>query len=199
MNKVSQIEALLFVAGDEGLTLTDLAAATDFDRSAIQGLLTELTQRYQQDEGALSLRQDRDRYCLVTKAEYGQTVNRLLALPNNDKLTQPQLETLVIMAYQQPITRVEVDQIRGVRSAGTIQKLIYYQLVEAVGRREEIGRPIEYATTPEFLDYFGLENLSDLPALPDLAEIKHLDEELTDQDLFTAKQVPQSIQDMEPE
>ncbi|CAH1852328.1 SMC-Scp complex subunit ScpB [Convivina intestini] len=189
MNNLSQLEALLFVAGDEGLSMNDLAQATGFDRAAMPHLLEQLEQRYNQVESGLSLRLDQERYVLVTKPALGPVVNRLFISPVNDKLTQPQLETLVIIAYQQPATRVEIEQIRGVSSAGTLQKLLLYRLIAVGGRRDEIGRPLEYVTTPEFLDYFGLENLADLPDLPDITELNLADSQLDPQDLFQASAV----------
>ncbi|GAP02589.1 segregation and condensation protein B [Fructobacillus pseudoficulneus] len=169
--KISQIEALLFVAGEDGLTAAELAKITGFDKGAIPGLIDKLATHLIEVDSPLTLRSSDDRYVIVTKPEFGKLVSAYFDLPVNTKLTQPQLETLVIIAYQQPITRVEIDQIRGVRSAGTIQKLLLHQLIEAVGRKEEIGRPILYGTTADFLDYFGLKSLEELPELPDINDL----------------------------
>ncbi|CAK8054019.1 SMC-Scp complex subunit ScpB [Eupransor demetentiae] len=184
MSNTSQIEALLFVAGDEGLTLAEIAQITGFDQAALPPLLEELTQQYQNSDSALMVRQDKRRYSLVTKPDFGPLLRRFFDLPVSDHLTQPQLETLVIIAYQQPITRVAIDQIRGVRSAGTIQKLLLHHLIEAVGRLDEVGRPILYGTTADFLDYFGLKDLEELPELPDIEQADLDQEELAEADLF---------------
>lgn len=184
MNAISQIEALLFVAGGDGLSAAELAKLTDYDKGAIPGLVDELWQKLNENDGPLTTRSADGRYVLVTKPAYGKLVSSYFDLPVNSKLTQPQLETLVIIAYEQPITRVEIDQIRGVRSAGTIQKLQLHQLIEAVGRKEEIGRPILYGTTTDFLDYFGLGSLADLPELPDIRDVILSDEQRSELALF---------------
>ncbi|USS92235.1 SMC-Scp complex subunit ScpB [Fructobacillus americanaquae] len=174
--KISQIEALFFVAGEDGLSIPELAKVTGFDKGALPALLDELATHLIQINSPLMLRTSDGRYVMVTRPEFGKLVSAYFDLPVSTKLTQAQLETLVIVAYQQPITRVEIDQIRGVRSAGTIQKLLLHQLIESVGRKEEIGRPILYGTTADFLDYFGLKSLADLPELPDINDVT-LDEE----------------------
>ncbi|MBS9334644.1 SMC-Scp complex subunit ScpB [Fructobacillus sp. M1-13] len=184
MNAISQIEALLFVAGEDGLSAAELAKLTDYEKGAIPALVDELWQKLNDDTGPLTIRSSDGRYVLVTKPSFGQLVSSYFDLPINTKLTQPQLETLVIVAYQQPITRVEIDQIRGVRSAGTLQKLQLHQLIEGVGRKEEVGRPILYGTTSDFLDYFGLGSLDDLPKLPDINDVILSDEQQDEVALF---------------
>ncbi|MGO2710218.1 MAG: SMC-Scp complex subunit ScpB, partial [Leuconostoc mesenteroides] len=104
--------------------------------------------------------------------------------PVNAILSQAQLETLVIVAYKQPITRVEIDTIRGVQSSGTLQKLALRQLVHEVGRKDEPGRPIMFGTTDEFLDYFGLKSIEELPPLPDFNMLDLSDD--IDGELFTS-------------
>lgn len=172
------------MAGEDGLSAAELAKLTDYEKGAIPGLVDELWQKLNDAEGPLTIRSADGRYVLVTKPAYGKLVSKYFDLPVNSKLTQPQLETLVIVAYQQPITRVEIDQIRGVRSAGTLQKLQLHQLIEAVGRKEEVGRPILYGTTPDFLDYFGLGSLADLPELPDIRDVILSDEQRDELALF---------------
>ncbi|MBS9338098.1 SMC-Scp complex subunit ScpB [Fructobacillus sp. M2-14] len=171
MKTISQIESLLFVAGEDGLSTGELAKLTGLEKGAIPALVDELWQQLNDSEQPLTIRSADGRYVLVTKPAYGKLVSSYFDLPVNTKLTQPQLETLVIVAYQQPITRVEIDQIRGVRSAGTLQKLMLHQLIEPVGRKEEVGRPILYGTTTDFLDYFGLGSLAELPELPDIKDV----------------------------
>ncbi|MBS9336055.1 SMC-Scp complex subunit ScpB [Fructobacillus papyrifericola] len=184
MNAIDQIEALLFVAGEDGLSAAELAKLTEYEKGAIPALVDELWQKLNENEGPLTIRSADGRYVLVTKPAFGKLVSSYFDLPVNTKLTQPQLETLVIVAYQQPITRVEIDQIRGVRSAGTLQKLQLHQLIEGVGRKEEVGRPILYGTTPDFLDYFGLGSLEELPELPDIKDVILSDEQQDELALF---------------
>lgn len=185
MNNLSQIEALLFVSGDEGISVKNMSIITGFDRSAIQGLLEELVLKYDTDlSSALQIRKSDDVYRLVTKPELGGTVKQYFDSPVNATLSQAQLETLVIVAYKQPITRVEIDTIRGVQSSGTLQKLALRQLVHEVGRKDEPGRPIMFGTTDEFLDYFGLKNIEELPPLPDFNMLDLSDD--IDGELFTS-------------
>lgn len=185
MNNLSQIEALLFVSGDEGISVKNMSIITGFDRSAIQGLLEELVLKYDTDlSSALQIRESDDVYRLVTKPELGGTVKQYFDSPINATLSQTQLETLVIVAYKQPITRVEIDTIRGVQSSGTLQKLALRQLVHEVGRKDEPGRPIMFGTTDEFLDYFGLKSIEELPPLPDFNMLDLSDD--IDGELFTS-------------
>ncbi|MBD9366043.1 SMC-Scp complex subunit ScpB [Leuconostoc mesenteroides] len=185
MNNLSQIEALLFVSGDEGISVKNMSIITGFDRSAIQGLLEELVLKYDTDlSSALQIRESDDVYRLVTKPELGGTVKQYFDSPINATLSQAQLETLVIVAYKQPITRVEIDTIRGVQSSGTLQKLALRQLVHEVGRKDEPGRPIMFGTTDEFLDYFGLKSIEELPPLPDFNMLDLSDD--IDGELFTS-------------
>lgn len=185
MNNLSQIEALLFVSGDEGISVKNMSIITGFNRSAIQGLLEELVLKYDTDlSSALQIRKSDDVYRLVTKPELGGTVKQYFDSPVNATLSQAQLETLVIVAYKQPITRVEIDTIRGVQSSGTLQKLALRQLVHEVGRKDEPGRPIMFGTTDEFLDYFGLKSIEELPPLPDFNMLDLSDD--IDGELFTS-------------
>ncbi|KAA8325394.1 SMC-Scp complex subunit ScpB [Leuconostoc carnosum] len=184
MNNLSQVEALLFVAGDEGISIKDICTITKFDKPAVITLIDELAARYENDlVSALEIREADNAYRLVTKPALGATVKDYFDSPVNATLSQAQLETLVIVAYKQPITRVEIDQIRGVQSSGTLQKLMVRQLIMATGRKDEPGRPIMYGTTTEFLDYFGLKTISELPPLP---EVDTLDIDDEGSELFTS-------------
>jgi len=177
MNNLAQVESLLFVAGDEGIKIEDICHMTQFDKSAVITLIDELATNYANNlNSALEIRESDGAYRLVTKPELGATVKGYFDAPLNATLSQAQLETLVIVAYKQPITRVEIDQIRGVQSSGTLQKLALRQLIVATGRKDEPGRPIMYGTTTEFLDYFGLKKLAELPPLPDFDTLEIGDE-----------------------
>ncbi|ADG41423.1 MULTISPECIES: SMC-Scp complex subunit ScpB [Leuconostoc] len=177
MNNLAQIEAVLFVAGDEGITIKDICSITKFDKPAVITLIDDLAAHYDSDvTSALEIRESDGAYRLVTKSGLGAVVKGYFDAPINTTLSQAQLETLVIVAYKQPITRVEIDQIRGVQSSGTLQKLALRQLIIDTGRKDDPGRPIMYGTTAEFLDYFGLKQLSDLPPLPDFDTLEIDDE-----------------------
>ena len=163
---LQQIEGLLFVAGDEGITVAEMADATGFAKPAVIGLLEDLAAKYESDENsALDVLKTDDQYQLVTKSELAETIHRYFTAPLTTALSQASLEVLAIIAYKQPITRVEIDEIRGVQSQATIQKLALRNLVEGRGRSNEPGRPILYGTTAYFLNYFGLSDLQELPPL----------------------------------
>ncbi|HJE87163.1 SMC-Scp complex subunit ScpB [Levilactobacillus brevis] len=167
MSPLAQIESLLFVSGDEGITVADLAAATGLLRPAILASLERLAQKYAGDpDSALELMVNDTTYRLVTKEAVGDVIKQYFENPLSTSLSPASLEVLAIIAYRQPITRIEVDEIRGVQSASTVQKLVLRRLVEDAGRLDEPGRPKVYRTTAYFLDYFGLKQLTDLPPLP---------------------------------
>ncbi|MGX7051409.1 SMC-Scp complex subunit ScpB [Leuconostoc palmae] len=169
MNNLAQLEALLFVAGTEGITIQQICIATSFEKTAVKQLVEQLSAKYHNDKtSALEIKETQDGYRLVTKSHLGQTLKGYFESAENTKLTQAQLETLVIIAYKQPITRIEIDQIRGVQSTGPLKKLMIQQLITEVGRKDEPGRPILFGTSDLFLDYFGLHSLLELPPLPDI-------------------------------
>ncbi|AYJ42041.1 SMC-Scp complex subunit ScpB [Lactiplantibacillus pentosus] len=177
MTNIEQIEGLLFVAGDEGITVAEIEHATGFAKPAITTMLTELATRYEQDEdSALMILSTENTYRLATKAAVAPVLKRYFEAPLTTSLSQASLEVLAIIAYRQPLTRIEIDEIRGVHSGSTIQKLVLRQLVTETGRLNEPGRPILYGTTELFLDYFGLKSLDDLPAidLAALSDAEHL-------------------------
>ncbi len=160
------LESLLFVA-PEPLTVARLAAALLLEpaqvEEGLQALATSL-----QDRGLRLQRKD-DRVQLVTLPAATGAIERLLGLEGNPKLSPAALETLVMIAYRQPLTRVQIEAIRGVNCDGVLRTLLSRGLIEEQGRLEAVGRPILYGTTFEFLQYFGLANAGDLPALPEAA------------------------------
>ncbi|KRK38898.1 SMC-Scp complex subunit ScpB [Levilactobacillus parabrevis] len=177
MSPLAQIESLLFVSGDEGITVADLAAATGLLRPAILASLERLAQKYAADQdSALELMVNDTTYRLVTKEAAGDLIKRYFENPLSTSLSPASLEVLAIIAYRQPITRIEVDEIRGVQSASTVQKLVLRRLVEDAGRLDEPGRPKLYRTSAYFLDYFGLKQLTDLPPLPAAANPSEQDD-----------------------
>ncbi len=179
MSPLAQIESLLFVSGDEGITVADLAAATGLLRPAILASLERLAEKYRDDaDSALELMVNETTYRLVTKAAAGDLIKRYFENPLSTSLSPASLEVLAIIAYRQPITRIEIDEIRGVQSASTVQKLVLRRLIEDAGRLDEPGRPKVYRTSAYFLDYFGLGELTDLPPLPAAATAgEHTDDD----------------------
>lgn len=170
-SNLAQVEGLLFISGDEGITLGDLAKITGFMKPALREMLAALQAKYAQDQdSALILLQSADTYRLATKQALAPVIKHFFEVPLTVPLTTALLETLAIIAYRQPITRLEIDSIRGVQSSGGIQKLMVRGLIDTKGRLDAPGRPFLYVTTDNFLNYFGLTTLDELPALPEQAD-----------------------------
>jgi segregation and condensation protein B len=156
------IESLLFVA-DEPVDIGRLAAVIGVKREAVEEALRELSEEY--ERRGLRLQRKGGRVQMVTAPEAAPYIQRFLELDVSSRLSIPALETLAIVAYQQPITRAEIEAIRGVNCDSVLRTLVRKGLIEEVGRLPQAGRPIIYGTTFEFLQYFGLEDLSELPPL----------------------------------
>jgi segregation and condensation protein B len=179
------LESLLFAAGDEGLSLKQITSVLEVDEIQANEIVTELQQDYESDENrGIKIVQLAGVYQLATKKEHADYLKKLVESPGTAHLSQAALETLAIVAYKQPITRAEVEEIRGVKTERPLHTLSSRALIKEVGRAEGTGRAILYGTTKEFLDYFGLKNIKELPPLPDHIE----DDELHDDaDLFFEK------------
>lgn len=166
---ISQLEALLFVAGDEGMSINELSYVLSLSTEQVFEGLVQLNQKYKEDETcAIELKEYANRYMMTTKGKYQNLLQKYSQSPMAARLSQPALETLAVIAYKQPLTRMEVDQIRGVNSSASIQKLLNFQLIEEKGRLEVPGRPRIYATTDYFMDYFGLKNIDELPDISEM-------------------------------
>lgn len=163
----SKIEALLFVAGDDGLSMKQLEFLTEAEEQEIQAEITAMAARYsERDTSGIMIKELAGVYQLVTKQQVADTIMRLVENPTVQSLSQASLEVLAIVAYKQPITRVEIEDLRGVKSEKALYTLAGKGLIQEVGRAEGTGRAILYGTTSEFLNYFGLKNLDELPPLP---------------------------------
>lgn len=172
MNNLAKIESLIFVAGDEGISLEQIVDATEFDLVATKNLIKELKVKYQEDESiSIMLTENESIYRLITKPQFADVLSNYFQSSVNNKLSNAGLEVLTIIAYKQPVTRVEIDKIRGVNSSGSLSKLVAFDLIKEDGRKKEIGRPMLYSTTNFFLNYFNLNSLEDLPELPDVDDI----------------------------
>ena len=168
ITNTAQIEGLLFISGDEGITVGDLAKITGFMKPAITATLDKLAERYTDDpNSALVILHSGQTYRLATKPALAPVIKQYFEIPLTVPLTNALLEVLAIIAYRQPITRLEIDEIRGVQSSGSLQKLMARGLIDTHGRLDAPGRPFRYVTTESFLDYFGLSSLEDLPPLPE--------------------------------
>ncbi|WP_125581744.1 MULTISPECIES: SMC-Scp complex subunit ScpB [Lacticaseibacillus] len=160
------IESVLYTAGEAGVELKAFAELLGISPAAMRQQLTTYAQALSDDSSrGLQLQEADERYFLVTKPEFAEVLKKYFAGPPQAGLSNAALEVLAIIAYQQPITRIEIDEVRGVQSSGALTTLASRQLIKEAGRKEAPGRPILYATTPFFLDYFGLHTLEDLPPL----------------------------------
>lgn len=173
----SIIEGLLFASGDEGLDVKQIAGVLEIKSDIVRDVIEDMKHDFKRAGRGIQIMEIAGAYQLTTLPEHAPYFQRLAQSPTRATLSQAALETLAIIAYKQPITRVEIEDIRGVKSDRAIQTLSAKQLVEEVGRAEQIGRPILYGTTKLFLDYFGLRSLDDLPDVTSLQDVDHLEAE----------------------
>ena len=160
----SIIESILFVSG-EPLSLRDISINLEMPPRYIEEILNEMITDYEASDRGIKLISIKGNYQLVTKSENSDYIQRLLKKNKRQSLSQASLESLAIIAYKQPITRIDIDEIRGVKSESAIQKLIEKNLIKESGRLDVPGRPILYSTTDEFLRQFELNDLKELPSL----------------------------------
>jgi len=165
----SIIENVL-LAADQPVQIGELEKIflDEADKKDLHSILEELKEEYQSRN--LQILEVADGYQLCTRHEFNDWIRKFLKLDRSSRLSQPSLDTLSIIAYKQPLTRQEVDEIRGVDSSGVIKTLLEKKVIGPAGRKKVPGRPIMYRTTQKFLEYFGLRGLSDLPTLEDLKE-----------------------------
>jgi len=158
------------LAADQPINATELSKIflDGTDKDQLQPILDELREEY--NSRNLQIMEVADGYQLCTRHEYNDWIRKYLKLDRSSRLSQPSLDTLSIIAYKQPLTRQEVDDIRGVDSSGVLKTLLEKKVIGPAGRKKVPGRPIMYRTTQKFLEYFGLKDLSDLPTLEDLRE-----------------------------
>lgn len=188
VNNKAILEGLLFVVGEEGLTLDQIEDVLEIDEEVSKELLMELKKDYEEDNRGLRIDFLGNRFKLTTKFEHREYYQRLIENPESNLLSQSALETLAIIAYNEPITRIQVETIRGVNCTQIIRKLVAKGLIKESGRSDMPGRPILYETTSEFLDYFGLSTIEDLPDMKDfIAESETIEDDDKESDLYTSK------------
>lgn len=163
MSMTAALECLLFVSG-EPLPLSELARALQTDTIAIESALRDLQITLTERGSGLQLTQIAGGWQLATRVEYAEIVARMLDR-GSSRLSRAALETLAIIAYRQPITSPEIEAVRGVSSAGVLKTLLERRLIEEAGRKDSVGKPVLYRTTNDFLHYFGMSDLSQLPVL----------------------------------
>jgi len=160
----SAIEALLFASG-EPLSLQDLVNHLEEKSKFVEIIIKEMMEEYEISNRGIKIICIKGSYQLVTKAQNADYIQKLLKKNKRQSLSQASIESLAIVAYKQPITRIDIDEIRGVKSDSAIQRLIEKELIKEIGRLEVPGRPILYGTTEEFLRQFELKDLKELPSL----------------------------------
>ena len=165
MNKLGILEGILFVVGDEGINLKNLCEIMNIDIDEAKALLLKLKESYESDERGIRISYLGDAFKLTTKECHKEYYQKLVENPDTNSLSPSSLEVLAIIAYNQPITRVEIDTMRGVSSNHIIRKLVAKGLIKEAGKSKMPGRPNLYRTTSEFLDCFGLSSLNELPEL----------------------------------
>lgn len=183
------IEGLLFAAGDEGLDARQLAEVLEISASAARELVDSLRRNLKETGRGVQIVELAGSFQMTTIAEHAPYFEKLAESPSRSSLSQASLETLSIIAYRQPITRVEIEEIRGVKCDRALQTLAAKELIEETGRAEAVGRPILYGTTKQFLDYFGLSRLEELPDSSIFEQALDLEEE--DRLLFDRAQAKQ--------
>ena len=174
------LEGLLFVVGDEGITINEICNVLEIDEDTAKELVLSLKNDYLSEDRGLRIDYLGNSLKLTTKKEHKEYYKKLIE-EDNHTLSQAALETLAIIAYNEPITRIRVDEIRGISSSQMIRKLVAKGFVKECGRDKVLGRPILYKTTDEFLDYFGLSSKDELP------KIEESETSSDETDLFLSK------------
>jgi segregation and condensation protein B len=183
MDLKAVLEGLLFAVGDDGLTLDQIKGIMEIDDEEAKEVLMDLRESYEGSDRGLRINFLGNTFKLTTKAEHKDYYLKLIRNPQNNNLSQSALEILAIIVYNEPVTRIQVDNIRGVSSSQMIRKLVAKGFLKEVGRSEMPGRPILYETTNEFLDYFGLSSKEELPKL----EINEEEDKSEEADLFLSR------------
>lgn len=186
MKNKAVLEGLLFVVGEEGLTFEQIEEVLEISEDESKSLLMELKHDYEAEDRGLRIDFLGNKFKITTKFEHKEYYQKLLENPETNTLSQAALETLAIIAYNEPVTRVQVDAMRGVGSTQIMRKLVAKGFIKESGRSDLPGRPILYETTSDFLDYFGLSTLDDLPDMKNLIEESQVVDD-KESDLYVSK------------
>lgn len=172
------IEAILFVAG-EPVAISELSIALGVRDMETIRAVEDLERAMDDGKRGITVKRYGDHLRLETRAEFAPYVERMLQPVQRQSLSQTAMETLAVIAYRQPTTKGEVEQVRGVKCDYSVQSLLQKGLIKEVGRKEALGRPILYATTDKFLEHFGISDIRELPPLPDPQPVEKVEEPLT--------------------
>jgi len=174
-NLIQHVEALIY-ASEQGIGVTEIQQVIEavtgnrMDEGEILEVLENINTRYQHPSHVLELKLINNGYQFLTKKPYYETVNQLQAHRSKKKLSQAALETLAIIAYRQPITKLEIEQIRGVNCDYSVQRLLEKELIKIIGKADTLGKPILYGTSDLFMDHFGINSTADLPKLKEIVQ-----------------------------
>jgi segregation and condensation protein B len=171
VSMTSPLEALLFAAGTDGLATEEIADILQLSYDETKSVCEELQRSFDERQSGLQVVELAGTWQLVTRPEHALVLRRMATAPSSTNLSTAALEVLAIVSYRQPISRIEVENVRGVQSDRAVHTLVHRQLLAEVGRADSPGRPILYGTTDTFLQTFGLRSLEDLPPLPPDAEV----------------------------
>ncbi|AIM36274.1 SMC-Scp complex subunit ScpB [Sphingobacterium sp. SG20118] len=175
---IRNIEAIIY-ASEDGIALQDIkhvlqeALAIEISKEELQNLIDKVVEKHASEDEVLELKVINNAYQFLTKAIYHDTINQLQIHRDKKKLSQAALETLAIIAYRQPITKLEVEQIRGVSCDYTIQRLLEKKLIQIAGKADSIGKPLLYSTSAQFMNHFGINGVRDLPQLKDIVTVEN--------------------------
>lgn len=187
MNKQAVLEGLLFVVGEDGLNLEQIMNVLEIEEEEAKELILLLRDSYNDSNRGIRIDFLGNKIKLTTKREHKEYYRKLIENPETNTLSQAALETLAIIAYNEPITRAEIDDLRGVSTSQMIRKLVAKGFIKESGRSHLPGRPILYSTTSEFLDYFGLSKIDELPDISEFYKENEQTEEEEDIDLYKSK------------
>ena len=163
MNKKAILEGILFIVGDEGITIDEIKNILEVNDEEIKSLLMELKKDYEDAGRGLRISYLGNAFKLTTKEEHKEYYEKLVTDSKTTTLSNAALEVLAVIAYNEPITRIKIDEIRGVNSSQIVRRLLARGFIKVCGREDTIGKPNLYKTTDDFLDYFGLSSKDDLP------------------------------------
>lgn len=180
MNLKAVLEGILFIVGDEGTTIKEMSQILEVSEEEVKELLLELKKDYEDNSRGLRISYLGNAFKLTTKEEHKEYYEKLVMDSKTTNLSNAALEVLAVIAYNEPVTRLTIDEIRGVNSSQIVRRLLARGFIKISGKEDSIGKPNLYKTTNEFLDYFGLSSKDDLPELIRKETIENDSEDLYD-------------------